>query len=84
MQNDEIKSILEQGISGSMVMLDGDGTHFSCIVVSDKFAGKNMVQRHQMVYQALGDKMGREIHALSIRALTPDEWDRQKDFVVLD
>ena len=84
MQIDEIKSILEQGITGSMVMLDGDGTHFSTIVVSDKFAGKNMVQRHQLVYQALGDKMGREIHALSIRALTPDEWDKQKDFVVLD
>ena len=84
MQIDEIKSIIEQGITDSMVMLDGDGTHFRSIVISDKFAGKNMVQRHQMVYQALGDKMGREIHALSIRALTPEEWDKQKDFVVLD
>ena len=83
MQIDEIKSLIEQGITGSLIMLDGDGTHFQCIVVSDKFAGKNMVQRHQMIYQALGDKMGSEIHALSIRALTPEEWDKQKDFIVI-
>lgn len=84
MQIDEIKSLIEQGIAGSLVLLDGDGTHFQSIVVSDKFTDKNMVQRHQLVYQALGDAMGREIHALSIRALTPDEWDKQKDFIVLD
>ena len=83
MQIDEIKLLIEQGITGSMVMLDGDGTHFQSIVVSDKFTDKNMVQRHQMIYQALGDKMGNEIHALSIRALTPEEWDKQKDFIVL-
>jgi acid stress-induced BolA-like protein IbaG/YrbA len=83
-QSNEIKSIIEQGITDSLVMLDGDGTHFLCIVVSDKFADRNMVQRHQMVYKTLGDKMGKEIHALSIRALTPDEWNRQKDFMVLD
>lgn len=82
MQVDEIRLMLEQGIVGANVMLDGDGTHFQALIVSDAFAGKTMVQRHQLVYQVLGDKMGGEIHALSIRALTPDEWEKQRDLGV--
>ncbi len=54
------------------------GGHFSVMVVTPRFLGKNHVQRHQMVYQALGDMMKKEIHALSIRALTPDEFLNQK------
>ena len=51
----------------------GGGGHFAVTIVAPAFRGKNAVQRHQLVYQALGDMMKREIHALSIRALTPDE-----------
>lgn len=79
MQIEQIQLLIEQGIPGANVTLDGDGTHFQTIVVSDEFAGKNMVQRHQMVYKTLGDKIGREIHALSIKALTIDEWKKQQD-----
>ena len=49
------------------------GGHFAVTIVSPQFQGKNAVQRHQMIYQALGDMMKKEIHALSIQALTPDE-----------
>ena len=55
-------------------VLGDDGQHFEAIVVSAAFTGKNMVQQHQMVYQALGDKMRSEIHALSMRTFTPEAW----------
>ena len=52
----------------------GDGQHFQALVVSPAFAGKSRVQRHQLVYAALGERMREEIHALSMRTLTPEEW----------
>ena len=48
--------------------------HFEAVVVASQFAGKRTLQRHQMVYAGLGERMGREVHALSIQAFTPDEW----------
>lgn len=51
----------------------GGGGHFNVLVISAHFAGKTLLERHRLVYQALGDAMQREIHALSIQALTPDE-----------
>lgn len=78
MQIEEIKQLMEQGLPGARIVLDGDGTHFQAVIVSDEFTGKNMVQRHQMVYKTLGSRMGIEIHALSIQALTSEEWEKQK------
>ena len=52
----------------------GDGQHFQALIVSAQFAGRSRVQRHQLVYKALGDRMREEIHALSMQTLTPDEW----------
>ena len=76
MQNQEIEAMIEAGIPGSRVEVTGDdGTHFEATIVSDEFSGKSRVQQHQMVYKALGAKMGNEIHALSIRTLTRAEWD---------
>jgi acid stress-induced BolA-like protein IbaG/YrbA len=51
-----------------------DGHHFSAIIVSAEFRGKNMVQQHQLVYHALGEKMEQEIHALSMKTMTPEQW----------
>ncbi len=51
----------------------GGGGHYAVLVVSPKFTGKSLVERHRMIYDALGDAMRREIHALSIKALTPEE-----------
>jgi acid stress-induced BolA-like protein IbaG/YrbA len=68
---------IEQGIAANLpcerVEVVGDGQHFQALVVSAAFAGKSRVQRHQMVYAALGGRMREEIHALSMRTLTPEE-----------
>ena len=55
--------------------VSGDGRHFEAVVVSEKFTGKSRVQRHQRIYQTLGDRMRKEIHALSMKTFTPEEWE---------
>jgi acid stress-induced BolA-like protein IbaG/YrbA len=69
----DIKGWIEAGLAECRAEVDGDGEHFTAVIVSPAFAGKTMVEQHQMVYAALGDRMGGEIHALSMRTLTPDE-----------
>jgi acid stress-induced BolA-like protein IbaG/YrbA len=54
--------------------VDGDGQHFFATIVSAEFEGKTRIARHQRVYQALGDRMRAQIHALSMKTLTPAEW----------
>jgi acid stress-induced BolA-like protein IbaG/YrbA len=71
---ESVKSGIEAGLACEHVEVAGDGQHFQALVVSSQFAGRNRVQRHQMVYKALGDRMREEIHALSMQTLTPDEW----------
>ena len=83
MQTDAIKTMIEQGIPECHVMIDGDGTHYQAIVISDQFAGKTMVQQHQMVYKVLGDKVGKDIHALSIQTYTQTEWEKQQKLRVI-
>jgi acid stress-induced BolA-like protein IbaG/YrbA len=75
---EDIKKWIEAGLDGAEVEIDGDGHHFNAVIVCPAFAGKNMIQQHQMVYGALGDKMKAEIHALSMRTLTPDERARER------
>lgn len=55
-------------------VLGDDGTHFEAVIVSAEFEGKTMIQQHQLVYAALGDRMRAEIHALSMRTYTPQRW----------
>ena len=83
MQSSEIQKLIETGLPGCTVEVDGDGTHFAAMVVSEAFDGKNMVQRHQLVYSTLGQRMGGDIHALSIQAHTPAEWEQKKALRVL-
>ena len=71
---ESVKSGIETGLACEHVEVIGDGQHFQAVVVSAAFAGKSRVQRHQLVYQALGDRMREEIHALSMQTLTPQEW----------
>lgn len=54
--------------------VEGDGSHFQAIIVSQAFEGKRLIARHQLVYAALGDRMREEIHALSMSTLTPEEY----------
>ena len=55
-------------------VLGDDGTHFEAIIVSPEFVGKTMIQQHQLVYAALGERMKAEIHALSMRTYSPENW----------
>ena len=73
-QPDSIRAGIAAGLACTLLNVTGDGQHFEALVVSPAFAGKNRVQRHQLVYQALGDRMREEIHALSMKTLTPEEW----------
>ena len=75
-QPDTIKSAIEDGLPCEHVQVTGDGHHFEAVIVSAQFRGKTRVQQHQLVYRALGERMREEIHALSMRTLTPEEWRR--------
>ena len=70
----EVQSLIEAGLPGAQVqVMSDDDTHFEAVIIAPQFAGRRMLQRHQLVYGALGARMGREIHALSMQALTPEE-----------
>jgi acid stress-induced BolA-like protein IbaG/YrbA len=69
-----IEHSIREGIACTHLEVKGDGAHFEAVVVSAEFTGLQRVRRHQLVYQALGDRMREEIHALSMKTLTPDEW----------
>lgn len=71
----EVRNYIMQGLPCEHVAVQGeDGQHFDAVIVSMQFAGKNRVQQHQLVYQALGERMRSEIHALSMRTFTPEAW----------
>ena len=72
--NESVKQGIEQGLACEHVEVIGDGQHFQAIIVSKEFEGRSRVQRHQLVYAALGERMREEIHALSMKTLTPQEW----------
>jgi acid stress-induced BolA-like protein IbaG/YrbA len=74
---ESIQQGIQAGLACERVEVLGDGQHFQALVVSAAFDGKSRIQRHQMVYAALGDRMREEIHALSMRTLTPAEWKAQ-------
>ncbi|QLH43299.1 MAG: BolA/IbaG family iron-sulfur metabolism protein [Coxiellaceae bacterium] len=69
----EIKEWLTAGLPNAQISVEGDGQHFHAIIISPQFMGKSLLQRQRMVYAALGERMGREIHALSMQTLTPDQ-----------
>ncbi len=70
---EQLKTWIETGFANADVSVEGDGHHFEAVIVADEFAGKTRIQRHQLVYAALGDKMKAEVHALSMKTLTPTE-----------
>ena len=74
MTSEDIKEWIEQNLSDSEVEISGDGRHFNAVIVCAGFAGKTRIQQHQMVYSALGNRMKDDIHALSMRTMTPEDW----------
>lgn len=71
---EQVRSYIQDSLACDHVEVVGDGHHFEAVIVSPEFRGKTRVQQHQVVYWALGDRMREEIHALSMRTLTPEDW----------
>jgi acid stress-induced BolA-like protein IbaG/YrbA len=69
-----IHGYIAAGLECTHLEVEGDGQHFQAVIVSPAFVGKRLIQRHQLVYAALGDRMREEIHALSMKTLTPEEF----------
>lgn len=70
---DEVRAFIAAGLPCERVEVEGDGRHFFATIVSAEFEGLSRVRRHQRVYTALGDRMREQIHALSMKTLTPAE-----------
>lgn len=73
---EDIRAYIAAGLACEHLEVSGDGAHFEAVIVSNAFAGKRLIARHQLVYGALGDRMKQEIHALSMRTLTPEEFNQ--------
>ena len=74
MNPQQITDLIQAGLPGSQAIVKSDdNVHFEAVVVAAAFAGKRPVQRHQLVYATLGERMGNEIHALALQVFTPDE-----------
>ena len=79
MQPEEIKKLIEDGLAGVEAQVSGDGSHFEAIVIGAAFEGQSMVNQQRMVYATLGDRITNgEIHALTIKAYTPKDWETAK------
>ena len=75
MTSEELHSIISAGLLCEHLEVNGDGQHWYATIVSAQFEGKRLIQRHQQVYAALGQRMQtNEVHALSMKTLTPTEW----------
>ncbi len=75
MNPDELEKIIKEAFADGHVDVTGDGRHFSAVVVSQAFDGKNMIAQHRLVYAALGDRLDTEaVHALSLKTYTPEQW----------
>ena len=73
----QVRDFIAAGLACSHLDVEGDGRHFFATIVSAEFEGRSRVARHQQVYAALGDRMREQIHALSMKTLTPAEWASQ-------
>jgi acid stress-induced BolA-like protein IbaG/YrbA len=72
---EQVRQYIADHLPCDHIDVQGDGSHFDAVIVSPSFEGKRPIARHQLVYAALGDRMKAEIHALSMRTLTPAEYE---------
>jgi acid stress-induced BolA-like protein IbaG/YrbA len=80
MQPDVIRDLIEAGLTGSEAHVEGDGAHFTAVVVCPAFIGRSRLQKQQMVYDTVKSQLlDGSLHALSIKAFTPDEWEALDD-----
>lgn len=71
---DTLRNYIASGLTCAHIEVEGDGQHFYAIIVSDEFNGLSMIKQHQRVYAVLGDRMKAEVHALSMKTYTPEQW----------
>ena len=71
---EQVAQFIAAGLPCEHLEIEGDGRHFFATIVSAAFDGLPRVRRHQQVYAALGDRMREQVHALSMKTLTPAEW----------
>jgi len=77
MQPEEIKRLIEAGLADTEAFVDGDGAHFTAIVISPVFAGKSRIQKQQLVYDTVrAQLLDGTLHALTLKTFTPDEWEK--------
>jgi acid stress-induced BolA-like protein IbaG/YrbA len=74
---ESIQSSIESGLDCDLVRVEGDGHHFQALIVSPAFRGLSRIARHRLVYAAMGERMREEVHALSMKTLTPEERDEE-------
>ena len=80
MTEENVKQRIESGLSDAQVEVvdtKGTGDHFSVVVISDKFEGKSLVKRHQMVYATVSDVLTKELHALQLKTYSSKEWSQK-------
>ena len=75
---ESIQKDIEKGMNTSYLKVIGDGQHFEAVVVSEEFSGLSRIQRQQRVNKTLGERMTGEIHALSMKTFTPQEWQEKQ------
>ena len=79
MTSEELQSLIAAGLDCQHLTVSGDGRHWQAVIVSSAFEGQRLIQRHQCVYATLGRRMQTdEVHALSMKTLTPAEWSAQQ------
>ncbi|MBI3992060.1 MAG: BolA family transcriptional regulator [Candidatus Lambdaproteobacteria bacterium] len=78
---EDLRALIAEAFPGDEVHLSspmGDNNHFQLVVVSPRFQDKSLVERHQMIYGAVGDAMRADVHALAIKTYTPEQWQAQQ------
>lgn len=80
MQPEKIRDLIEAGLTDSMAHVEGDGSHFTAVVVCPAFVGKSRIQKQQLVYDTVKSQLlDGSLHALSLKTFTPDEWEQIDD-----
>jgi len=78
MENDEVKQLIEAGLTGCEAFIEGDGRHFEATVICDQFEGKSPIQKQRLVMDTVKQELQSDkLHALSIKTLTPAQWAEQ-------
>lgn len=79
MQPEAVKALVEKGLPGCQVVVSGDGSHFDVTVIGDMFAGQSLLNKQRMVMATVTHEItSGALHAINIKAYTPDEWEKAK------